>query len=87
VLLTAKQQKEGIMGKKKNSIDFILAASMDPVLGTEFLRAKNIDSLKVLYQKADFTVPDDAELQKLIDAKNNLVDNLDLKSPIDGVKY
>ena len=75
------------MGEKKNSIDFILAASMDPVLGTEFLRTETVDSLKALYDKAGFTIPDDAECQKLLDAKKNLVDNIGLKSPIDGVKY
>jgi hypothetical protein len=75
------------MGEKKNSIDFILAATMDPVMGTAFLRAKNVDSLKALYTQAGFEIPDDEECQKLLDAKNNLVDNLDIKSPIDNVKY
>jgi len=79
--------KGGKMGETKNSIDFILEASMDPVLGTEFLKADTLDSLKALYNRAGIPVPDDAECQKILDAKKNLVDNIDLKSPIDGVKY
>ena len=42
------------MGKKRNSIDFILEASMDPVLGTEFLRAKSVKSLKVLFDNVAY---------------------------------
>lgn len=75
------------MGKKRNSIDFILEASMDPVLGTEFLRAKSVKSLKVLFDKTGIPIPNDEECRKLLDAKKNLVDSLDIKSPIDGVKY
>jgi hypothetical protein len=85
--IKVKTVKGGMMAKAKNSIDFILEASMDPVLGNEFLNTDTVDSLKALYNKAGIPVPDDAECQKILDAKKNLADNIGLKSPIDGVKY
>ena len=77
----------------KNFYDFILKASMNPVLGIEFLLAtNNIEELKALFQETGITdLPDDQDCQKLLDAKKNLLANIDnitkMTATADRTKY
>ena len=76
-----------------NFYDFMVKASMNPVLGTEFLLAtKDIKELKELFKEVGVTdCPPDADCQKILDAKRNLIDNIEninrMTATFDRTKY
>ena len=76
----------------KNICDFLLEVSMNPVLGIEFLEnTETIEQLKSLCEQVGIeNIPGDGDCLKILNAKKNLVDNIDdigkLMS-IDRTKY
>jgi hypothetical protein len=85
------KHKEVIMpedeAKPKGFIDFVLEASMDPVLGRAFLKAETEEQLQALFKETKFLVPERKECANILNARNNLADILKMEPPDDSAKY